>query len=158
MAGFKEWVGESPDWYSFAWKTGMTYAAMMQILHDENRGLNLAPGRVPHTMLYAFVRGEIVGRLSVRHTLNEHLRRRGGHIGYAVAPRFRRRGYATEIVRQGLEYCWGLGLSEVMVTCSDTNVPSYRVIEHFGGQLEDRIWDDVDHEWIRRYWIRRARA
>lgn len=151
--GLAEWVGEEPHWHSFAWKDGMTFDEMLEILDKERRGIDLPPDRVKHSMLYAFVDGVIVGRLSVRHELNERLRKRGGNIGYAVAPRFRKKGYATEIVRQGLEFCKSIGLKDVMVTCADENGPSWKIIENFGGKLQDKIWDDEDDEMIRRYWI-----
>ena len=153
MAGMKEWVDENPQWYSFAWNEGVTYAEMMQILSNEAKGVNMAPGRVQNSMLYGFVGGEIVGRLSVRHVLNDYLRKRGGHIGYAVAPRFRNKGYATEMMRQGIDFCRRLVLTEIMVTCLDTNVPSRKIIENFGGRLQDTVWDDEDNEMRRRYWI-----
>jgi predicted acetyltransferase len=152
--GLKEWNQEKElDWYTFAWKPGMSYSQMLEILDKEVKGIDLAPGRVAHSMLYAFVDGVIVGRLSVRHELNEHLRRRGGHISYAVAEKFRKRGYATEIMRQGLEYCRHLGLNKIMVSCSDANIPSWKIIERFGGVLEDKAWDSESNETIRRYWI-----
>ncbi len=84
LEGMKEWDGENPNWYSFCWQSGMKYSEMLEILRIENLGIELKEGRVPHTMLYAFVDGKIIGRLSVRHHLNEYLRHRGGHIGYAV--------------------------------------------------------------------------
>lgn len=132
----------------------MSFATMMEILKKEHKGVDLAPGRVPHSMLYAFLDGKIIGRVSVRHELNEQLRHRGGHIGYAVAPRFRGKGYATEMVGQALEYCKSLGIKDVMVTCADDNIPSWKVIERYNGKLQDRIWDDEDSEMIRRYWIK----
>lgn len=98
--------------------------------------------------------GQIIGRVSVRHTLNEYLRQRGGHIGYAVAPRFRRKGHATDMVANALRYCkTELGLSTVMVTCADANTASWKVIEHYGGVLEEKAWDEADKEMIRKYWI-----
>ena len=132
----------------------MKYSDMLEILRKETAGIELHPGRVPHSMLYGFLGTEIVGRVSVRHELNEKLRHRGGHIGYAVAPRFRQRGYAKSMVAQALEYCRGLGLSELMVTCGDTNEGSWKVVESFGGKLQDKIWDEEDSELIRRYWIK----
>jgi len=151
--GMKDWPSDDLSWYTFAWKEGMGYPQMLEILRKENAGIELAPGRVPHTMLYGFVDGAIVGRVSVRHELNDHLRHRGGHIGYSVAERHRKKGYATEMVRLAFGYCKSLGIDEVMVTCSDDNVPSWKIIENFGGRLQDRIWDDEDEEMIRRYWI-----
>lgn len=153
MEGMKHWAGEEPHWYSFCWKDGMAFARMMNELRDDRAGRNLPEGRVPHSMLYGFLDGKIIGRVSVRHTLNEKLRYRGGHIGYAVAPHLRRKGYAKEMVRQALDYCRGLGLAKILVTCADDNEPSWRVIEAFGGVMEDKVWDDVDNETIRRYWI-----
>ncbi len=83
--GLKDLEIEDPHWYSFAWKEGMTYQEMLGVLSKETAGIDLAPGRVPHTMLYGFLDGKIIGRVSVRHHLNENLRKRGGHIGYWVA-------------------------------------------------------------------------
>ncbi len=126
---------------------------MIVRLDKDRKGIELPPGRVKHSMLYGFVDGVIVGRISVRHELNDHLRARGGNIGYAVAPRFRKKGYATEIVRQGLEFCKSIGLMSVMVTCADDNEPSWKIVEKFGGKLQDKVWDDEEEETIRRYWI-----
>lgn len=151
--GLQEWAGESPHWYSFLWKEGMTYSEMLEALRKEQLGIDLAPDRVPHTMLYGFLDNQIIGRVSVRHTLNAELKRRGGHIGYAVAPKYRRKGYASEMVRQALNYCRTLNLDKIMITCADDNKPSWRIIEKLGGQLEAKVWDEVDEEMIRHYWI-----
>ena len=59
----------------------------------------------------------------------------------------------TEMVRQAIDSCRRLGLPEIMVTCLDTNVPSSKIIENFGGRLQDTVWDDEDNESRRRYWI-----
>lgn len=151
FAGMREWSDGDRSWYTFAWNPGMSYVELLTVLRRERIGLDLAPGRVPHTMLYGFLDGVIVGRVSVRHVLNDNLRHRGGHIGYSVAPRFRNRGYASEMFRLGLEYCRSLGLVEILITCGDTNVPSIRMIEKAGGTLTDRIHDEVNQETIRRY-------
>jgi predicted acetyltransferase len=151
--GMKAWEGESLSWYSFAWKEGMTYSEMLTLLENESAGINLAPNRVPHTMLYGFVNDQIIGRVSIRHTLNQELSQRGGHMGYAVAPRYRRQGYATTMTRLGLKACKELGLTSILLTCSDDNLPSWKIIEHLNGKLETRTFDTDKNEWIRRYWI-----
>jgi len=58
------------------------------------------PIHVPSTFLFAFDASRIIGRVSIRHELNEFLLRVGGHIGYVVVPEFRRQGYATAILHQ----------------------------------------------------------
>jgi predicted acetyltransferase len=151
--GLKEWEGEDLSWYTFAWKAGMDFPQMMAILDHEKSGVGLPEGRVPATMLYGFLSDQIVGRVNIRHRLNEKLSFRGGHLGYAVAPRFRGLGYGAEMFEQALPYCLEIGLKELMITCSDTNTPSWKLIERFGGQLRDKVWDDEDKQTIRRYWL-----
>ena len=153
LEGVKLWDGHALFWYTFDWTPETTFVEMLTKLEASAKGENLPPGRVPATMLYGFVGNVIVGRLHVRHELNDALLRRGGNIGYAVAPAFRGRKFATEMMKQGLEFCRGLGLKKILVTCTDANVPSWKIIEHFGGALENKVLDPEDGEIVRRYWI-----
>lgn len=103
------------------------------------RGEDLPPGIVPWTDLYGVVDGVVVGRVSVRHRLTEALARVGGHIGYGVRPAYRRRGYATALLRAGLTVARDLGIDRALVTCDDDNVGSATVIERCGGVLQDVV-------------------
>jgi predicted acetyltransferase len=156
LEGLKQWDDQDMSWYSFIWthEPEMKFQDMLTTLKNEAAGIHLRPGKVAHTMLYGFVDGHIIGRVSVRHELNDYLRKRGGHIGYAVAKKYRQKGYATEMVRLALDYCKYLGISSILITCADDNTPSWKIIERFGGQLEDRVYDEEDQEIIRRYWVR----
>lgn len=118
----------------------------------DRSGRDLAPDRVPATMLFALVGDEIVGRVHLRHELTEALLQEGGHIGYGVRPAFRRRGHATEMLRQGLEVLRGLGIERALVTCDDDNPGSIGTIEHCGGVLEDTRPRECG-TLTRRYWI-----
>jgi predicted acetyltransferase len=108
---------------------------------------------VPATNLWAVADGELVGRIAIRHELNDALRAMGGHIGYDTVPSFRRRGVATAMLRQALPVARTLGLTEVMLTCDDTNVASIRVIEKNGGTLRETRVLDAHGPPKRYYWI-----
>ena len=125
----------------------------MRTLENRRRGFELSSGWVAETFLAAHVDGVLVGRVSIRHELNESLRNFGGHIGYAVRPHYRRRGFATEILRQALIIARSVGVEEALVTCDDNNLISASIIERLGGELED-VRDDPDGPPKRRYWIR----
>lgn len=121
----------------------------------EAAGVDLPAGRVPADFLLAEVDAQLVGRVSIRHELNDHLRNFGGHVGYAVGPQFRRRGYATEILRQSVARLAGLGVAQVLVTCDEGNTASVKTIEACGGVLDDVVTRDEGGR-TRRYWITAA--
>ncbi len=93
-----------------------------------------------------------MGRAAIRFELNEFFARRAGHIGYAVIPAFRRKGYATEILRQSIVIARSEGVTAALLTCDDSNVGSAKVIERCGGSLETTTVDE-DGIAFRRYWI-----
>ena len=131
-------------------ETGPWEAYLGRLASLQN-GENVPASWVPSTFLVAEVDGQIVGRVSIRHQLNEYLETRGGHIGYGVRPAFRGRGYATEILDSALKIVRELGVNRVLVTCDDANIASSKVIERAGGVLENVLQDG--DEKIRRYWI-----
>lgn len=131
----------------------MAWQDYLRRLADSSVGLNLPEGWVGATFLVADIDGQIVGRVSIRHELNEFLRTEGGHIGYCVLPAHRRRGYATEILRQALIVARSLGIDRVLITCDDDNAGSIRVIESCGGKLDSVRPAKPGTPALRRYWI-----
>lgn len=81
---------------------------------------------------------KIIGMIDIRHSLdNKFLKEYGGHIGYSVRPSERRKGYATEILKLGLEYAKSLGLKRVMLGCFTSNTASIKTIIKCGGVLTE---------------------
>jgi predicted acetyltransferase len=129
-----------------------TWEEVLGQVRQEASGLHLPPERVRADFLLAEVDGQVVGRVSIRHELTPFLRDVGGHVGYAVGRQFRRRGFATEILRQSVARLHELGVHPVLVTCDEDNLGSATVIERCGGVLED-VRRTEGHPPKRRYWI-----
>lgn len=82
--------------------------------------------------------GEFCGAINLRYwrgsnELPPHVH---GHIGYAVVPWKRRRGYATRALALMLPVAREAGLTRLQITCDDDNEPSRRVIVANGGVFE----------------------
>jgi len=136
-------------------RQGEAWPVYLQRVERERLGVDLPEGWVPSTFLVAEVEGQVVGRVSIRHQLNAYLAELGGHIGYGVRPGFRRRGYATDILRQSLAVAASIGLERVLVTCDVDNVGSARAIESCGGVRENVV--PVEGSVPRcRYWVETA--
>jgi predicted acetyltransferase len=132
---------------------GESWASYVARLERFRLGIDVPENLVPATFLLAEVDGEVVGRTSIRHRLNDALRAWGGHIGYGVRPAYRRRGYATQILRRSLDVARSVNIPQALVCCDEDNVASAKVIERCGGVLEDVIEPADGHGRMRRYWI-----
>lgn len=119
-----------------------------------SRGEELKDGRVPSTTFFLFRRNEpkILGAIDIRHEDNEMILKKFGHVGYGITPSERRKGYATEMLKMGLEFCKKVGLKKVLICCNKNNLGSAQTILNNGGVLESEVIDD-DEKIIQRYWI-----
>ena len=116
---------------------------------DMSRGIGLDPTRhVPETRYWLFVDGRPVGIGKLRHYLNDSLKAIGGHIGYTIRPSERRKGYGNLILRELLREARKKGIKEALLTCDEDNLPSRKIMERNGGELESIS------EGKCRYWIR----
>jgi len=128
-----------------------SFGEYLELLEQQRGGRDPHPERVRASFFVAEVDGEIVGRVSMRHELNEHLEREGGHIGFVVLPEHRRRGYATQMLRRALEILAAEGLVAVLVTCDEGNIASGATIERCGGELTGRA--ELDGSLVRHYHV-----
>ncbi|MFF2146589.1 GNAT family N-acetyltransferase [Kitasatospora sp. NPDC058190] len=94
-----------------------------------------ADAAVPMTTLWWADGDQLLGRIAIRHRLTPRLKRVGGHIGYDVRPSARRRGHATAMLAAAMPVAAALGISQVLLTCDESNTASRRVIEANGGRL-----------------------
>ena len=133
-----------------------SFEKYVQVLPEFSKGLLIPSDHVPSTLLFAFEStGKLVGRVSIRHSISGHLLNIGGHIGYGVIPSQRRKGFATEILKEKLTYVRDVlpELNRLLLTCDETNIGSIKTIEQNGGILENIYKTPEMKVGKRRYWI-----
>jgi predicted acetyltransferase len=119
----------------------------------QSRGVGLAKGHVPYTEYWITEGRHFLGRISLRHCLNESLERFGGHIGYEIRPSERKKGYGKKALALVLIEARKRGLREVLITCDDDNLGSIRIIEANRGKLIDKVQNPERATRTRRYRI-----
>lgn len=128
------------------------FEALLARWENYSRGLGIKEGFVPHST-YWLVRNDnkVLGAVNIRHTLNDGLKHRGGHIGYGIRPSERRNGYAREMLRQALEIARKMDITKILITCDKENMASVKTIVGNGGVLDSEgIESGVVFQ---RYWI-----
>jgi predicted acetyltransferase len=130
------------------WTDPDTFATFVTAVRADAAEDNPRPEwHVPCTTLWWVDGTDYLGRIAIRHRLNDFLLDVGGHIGYDVRPTRRREGHATAMLQDALPWAHGLGIDPALVTCDTDNTGSIRVIEAAGGVLEDVRGVK------RRYWV-----
>lgn len=92
-------------------------------------GRDIPDGWVSETTLWIVESGQVLGAVELRHPLNDWLHQVGGNIGYHTHPDHRNKGVASFALREGLKLLRKMGVQEALITCSEDNGPSIRVIE-----------------------------
>lgn len=154
MEAIEEFRRDDDPWdFALGYDESMTFPEYVWKNVKWSRGEELPSGFVPASFFVGVVDGVVVGRLSLRHELNDFLMRVGGHIGYGVRPSCRRRGYATSMLQQAIPLAAKVGLSRALITCDVGNIGSMTVIERCGGKLESITADPSLPIQRRRYWL-----
>ena len=89
-------------------------------------------GFVPsHVWFAADEKGRLVGIIDIRPRLPAE-KMKYGHIGYAVAPTYRRRGYARQMLHWAVDALHKYGVGRIRVAGYEENVASRRLLETSG--------------------------
>ncbi|MFD2170012.1 GNAT family N-acetyltransferase [Tumebacillus lipolyticus] len=129
------------------------YESWLAMMQNRLTGKDLPEHMVKETYYLCFDENRLIGVLSIKHELNDYLLQFGGHIGYAVRPSQRRKGYATAIFAAALEKARELGIDKILAICDKGNIASAKTICKNGGILENEVYDPDDELMVQRYWI-----
>ena len=89
----------------------------------------------------------IVGIVDLRYQLNDFLKDLG-NCGYSVRPSERRKGYATEILRQICLIAGKHGLKQLQLSVEKDNVASIKTIQHNGGKYHRSFSFDGEEAYV----------
>lgn len=153
LSALKEYQAEGKTLDEGIQDPGNNFAGFVQHLKDESKGVNLKPGRVPQTTYWIVDKDGYAGKIAIRHELNDHLLKVGGHIGYGVIPSKRGRGYGKKALELVLPKARAMGLKKVLLTCDSTNVASRKIIESQGGIFENEVPGEDGKPSKLRFWI-----
>ena len=130
------------------------FSEFIKSLKLQSQGVYSKKGLVPQTVFWLVDGSKFLGKLSIRHILNNHLRKIGGHIGYYIRPSERGKGYGKLILRLGLKKAKTLGIKNVLVTCDITNLKSKKVIEANGGKFAGKVSQGAKLPKKLKYWVK----
>jgi len=131
-----------------------TFDEWLSMVENNRDRATVQEGWVPASTFFAIRKedGKLVGMMDIRHELNDFLREYGGHLGMGVRPSERRKGYATQILTEALDYCRSIGLEKVMAACYKENAGSRGTILKCGGELESEF-RYTDGNVVQVFWI-----
>jgi len=108
-------------------------------LRKQARGIGLPKGYVPQTSYWLIDKDRYVGEIRLKHRLNKQLKKIGGHVGYIIKPKERKRGYGTKILKLAFPKLKKIGIKRALITCDKTNIGSRKIIENNGGKFYREI-------------------
>lgn len=85
------------------------------------------------------VDGQMVGTIDFRFTINPLQSKSLGMIGYAITPKARSKGYASQALKIAID---SYPAQKIIITCLKENKASARVIENAGGILQKEFFFD----------------
>jgi predicted acetyltransferase len=108
---------------------------------------------VPETIVWLVKDEEYIGTIDIRHRLNWHLEKWGGHVNFVIRPSMRRKGYGRKILQKSIPIINYIGIEKALLTVKPDNVAGIKIVESCGGVFEDETPETETFAARRRYWL-----
>lgn len=108
---------------------------------------------VPETIVWLVKDGKYIGTVDIRHRLNWHLEKWGGHVHFNIRPSMRGKGYGLKILQKAVPIINYLGIDKALITIDPTDEASKHIVENVGAVLEDETIATDCFPAMRRYWL-----
>ena len=108
---------------------------------------------VPETVLWLVKDDLYIGSVCIRHRLNWHLEKWGGHIHYTIRPSMRGKGFGKKILRKAIPYASHLGVEKALITIITDNNAAEHILKSFGATYWDTTPETDRFPARKRYWL-----
>ena len=108
---------------------------------------------VPETVLWLVKEKEFIGTFNLRHRLNWHLEKWGGHVNYTIRPSKRGKGFGKKILRKAVPCINYLGVDKVLITIDPECEASSQTVEAAGAVFQDETQATEQFPARKRYWL-----
>jgi predicted acetyltransferase len=157
LAALKEYHDEGRYLYNDYDKIKSDFPAFVKALRAE-RGYPHQPYQdwvepVPETVTWLVKDDEYLGTVDIRHRLNWHLEKWGGHIHFIVRPSHRGKGFGKKLLLKAIPIANYLGIEKALIIVAPDNLIAIRVIESCGGQFDDDLPQTEQFPARKTYWL-----
>jgi predicted acetyltransferase len=108
---------------------------------------------VPETVLWLTKDHEFIGTLNIRHRLNWHLEKWGGHVNFIIRPSMRGKGFGKKLLQKAIPYIAYLGIEKALVTIDPQDKAANKIVQFVGGKLQDTLPATDKFPARNRYWL-----
>jgi predicted acetyltransferase len=108
---------------------------------------------VPETVVWLVKDDQYIGTVDIRHRLNWHLEKWGGHIHFNIRPSMRGLGFGKKILKKAMPIVNYLGIDKALITINPNDNAAIRIIEGLGGVLEDETQATDKFPAMKCYWL-----
>ncbi len=108
---------------------------------------------MPETVVWLVKDGDYIGTVDIRHRLNWHLEKWGGHVHFVIRPSMRSKGFGKKILKKAMPIINYLGIDKALLTLAPDNETAIHIVESCGGVFEDETTQTDKFPAMRRYWL-----
>lgn len=108
---------------------------------------------VPETVVWLVKDDSYIGTVDIRHRLNWHLEKWGGHVHFTIRPTMRGKGFGVKILKKAMPIINYLGVDNALITLKPEDTAAITIVESCGGKFEDETTASDKFPAMRRYWL-----